>query len=82
VKNGTAEIWHHIEEDIVEKAREKGAAQVLGWLESTLSQVLRIGPRQVMEVRNFPTSLDELYQGHKVIPEDLLSLCGDLPAPS
>jgi hypothetical protein len=34
------------------------------WLESTLSQVLRIGPRQTMKVRHFPAALDEFYQEH------------------
>jgi hypothetical protein len=39
VRDGTAEIWHHIEEDIVEKVHEEGASQVLN---STVSEQVAV----------------------------------------
>jgi hypothetical protein len=59
-----AEVLSDLAEGLAEKACEQGAVQVLDWLDSTLSHILRISPRQVMKVEHFPTALDELYQEH------------------
>jgi SOS-response transcriptional repressor LexA len=59
-----SEVLSALESDLLEKAREMGAAQLLDWLTNTLSNTLQIGePREVM-VEGFERALGRLYREH------------------
>jgi SOS-response transcriptional repressor LexA len=53
-----------IESDLAGKAAELGAASLLGYLEGTLSNLLRIGERNSVMVADFPRALARLYLQH------------------
>jgi SOS-response transcriptional repressor LexA len=53
-----------IESDLNGKAAELGAASLLGYLEGTLSNLLRIGERHAVTVADFPRALGRLYREH------------------
>jgi hypothetical protein len=58
------EVWREIPEDLARKGRELGAAPLLALLESTASHAVRISERQRIEIRDFETTLSDLYEMH------------------
>jgi len=58
------EIWRQVADELEEKGRELGAAQVLDWLENSASHVLQIGGREEVQFLNIPVTLDSLYNQH------------------
>lgn len=56
-----AELLAHLEGDLARQSEELGAAQFLHWLEDTLSNTLRISPRQTVAVRDFRRTLERLF---------------------
>lgn len=59
-----AEVLAHIEEDLARRGREAGAEALLGHLEDTLSNVLRITGRETIAVSDFDRALERLYARH------------------
>lgn len=59
-----AEVLSEIEADLTAKARELGAARLLGQIEDSLSNFLRVSPREPVEVDDFERSLARLYRQH------------------
>ena len=59
---GESDVLSELENDLVSKARESGAAALFGYLESTLSNVLRIDGRHDIAVENFDRALGRLYR--------------------
>jgi SOS-response transcriptional repressor LexA len=61
---GDAAVLALIELDLAGKATELGADGLLGFMEGTLSNLLRIGDRQPVTVADFSRALDRLYRTH------------------
>ncbi len=59
-----AEVLAAIEYDLTAKAREMGAAQLLGYLEDTLSNTLLVTDRREVLVEDFDRALARLYREH------------------
>ena len=59
-----AEVLGALEYDLESKAREMGAAQLLRYLEDTLSNVLRVSDRHEVVVEDFERGLSRLYREH------------------
>ncbi len=59
-----AEVLSEIESDLSAKARELGAARLLENIEDSLSNILRVSPRERVEVDDFERSLARLYREH------------------
>jgi SOS-response transcriptional repressor LexA len=53
-----------LEFDLAAKAAEMGASRLLGYLEETLSNFLRIGDRREVMVEDFERALGRLYREH------------------
>jgi SOS-response transcriptional repressor LexA len=53
-----------LEFDLANKAAEMGASRLLGYLEETLSNFLRIGDRREVMVEDFERALGRLYREH------------------
>jgi len=53
-----------LEFDLAAKAAEMGASRLLGYLEDTLSNFLRIGDRRQVMVEDFERALGRLYREH------------------
>jgi phage repressor protein C with HTH and peptisase S24 domain len=58
------EVLEAIEDDIRSRAAEMGAESLLASLEDSLSNVLRVGQRQSVEVDAFSRVLDRLFDAH------------------
>jgi SOS-response transcriptional repressor LexA len=59
-----AEVLAAIEDDLTAKAQEMGAAQLLGYLEDTLSNTLLVTGRRDVVVGDFERALARLYREH------------------
>jgi len=59
-----AETLSALEFDLASKAAEMGASRLLGYLEETLSNFLRIGDRREVMVEDFERALGHLYRQH------------------
>jgi phage repressor protein C with HTH and peptisase S24 domain len=59
-----AEVLSEIESDLSAKAREVGAARLLENIEDSLSNILRVSPREPLQVDDFERSLARLYREH------------------
>ena len=59
-----AEVLEALEEDLRTRAVSMGAEGLLGWLEDTASNVLRVGQRQSVEVDAFTRVADRLFDEH------------------
>lgn len=59
-----AEVLEELEEDLNMQARERGGAAVLEYLENNASLSLRVSDREAVTVRNFETTLGDLYRQH------------------
>jgi SOS-response transcriptional repressor LexA len=59
-----AEVLSHVAEDLAQRAKETGGGDLLGYLEETLSNVLRISPRETIAVGNLQKALERLYARH------------------
>lgn len=59
-----AEVLAELEDDLMTRARERGGAAVLEFLEDNLSQALRITAREPVRVRDFEKALGGLYREH------------------
>ena len=59
-----AEVLSHLEEDLAQRAKETGGGDLLGYLEETLSNALRISPRETIAVGNLQKALERLYARH------------------
>lgn len=66
-----------LEEDLEAKAREMGGAALLGWLEDSLSHMLRLAPREPVLVRDYPRALNRLYNRH--VPTTVRRFATHLP---
>jgi phage repressor protein C with HTH and peptisase S24 domain len=58
------EVLEALEEDILAHASEMGAAAFLEYLEESLSNVVRVGERQTVEVDAFSRVADRLFDQH------------------
>ncbi len=56
-----AEVLELLEDDMLRNASGMGALQYLDWLEDTLSNVLRVSDRHLVQVDSFTRALDRLY---------------------
>lgn len=72
-----AEVLRELEDDLLGKARESGGEAVLEYLESAISQSLRITDRAALQVRDFDKKLGELYREH--VPAEVLQFRTHLP---
>ncbi len=66
-----AEVLSELESDLKRRIAESGAERVLGWMEDTFSNVLRVGERRAVEIADFDATLSRLYREHvpaKVLP--------------
>lgn len=61
-----AEVLALLESDLEERARQMGARALLEWLEDTLSNAVRVTPREPVAVPGgaFPRTLQTLYRRH------------------
>jgi phage repressor protein C with HTH and peptisase S24 domain len=59
-----AEVLEELEDDLAFQARERGGTAVLEYLETVASLSLRISDREAVTVRNFETTLGDLYRQH------------------
>lgn len=59
-----AEVLSHVAEDLAQRAKETGGGELLGYLEETLSNVLRISQRETIAVGNLQKALERLYARH------------------
>jgi SOS-response transcriptional repressor LexA len=59
-----ADVLAGLEFDLASKASEMGASRLLGYLEDTLSNVLRIGGRREVMVEDFERALGRFYREH------------------
>ncbi len=59
-----ADVLAMVESDLNGKAAELGAESLMGYLEGTLSNLLRIGERNAVMVADFPRALARLYLQH------------------
>lgn len=58
------EVLEALEEALHQQARDMGANAWLGWLEDSLSSVLRVSDREVIHVDAFSRALERLYAEH------------------
>lgn len=72
-----AEVLAELEDDLLAKSREGGGAAVLEYLESALSQSIRVSGREAVSVRDFDKKLGELYRAH--VPARVLRFRTHLP---
>lgn len=72
-----AEVLAELEDDLLAKAREGGGASVLAYLESTLSESVRVTDRESVQVADFDRKLSELYRRH--VPAEVLRFRTHLP---
>jgi len=56
------QIWQELADDLEQKAREMGSAEILDWLETTASHTLQISPRRVVRVLDVASTLDSLFR--------------------
>lgn len=73
-----AEVLEALEPDISRRLQESGAEAYLQWLEDSLSNVLRVGARQAVEVDAFSRVLDRLYS-EQVAPIEVRPYVSHLP---
>jgi SOS-response transcriptional repressor LexA len=66
-----------LEFDLAAKAAEMGASRLLGYLEETLSNFLRIGERREVMVEDFERALGRLYREH--VPSTVREFVTHLP---
>src|SRR5580658_1080003 len=66
-----------LEFDLAAKAAEMGASRLLGYLEDTLSNFLRIGERREVMVEDFEHALGRLYRKH--VPSTVRRFVTHLP---
>jgi len=59
-----SEVLEALEDDLRARAAEMGAESLLEWLEDSLSNVLRVGPRQTVAVDAFSRVIDSLFDEH------------------
>jgi len=59
-----AEVLSLLEDDLLARASQLGAAQFLAQLEDTLSNTIRVSDRQETIVEEFPRALGRLYRQH------------------
>jgi len=59
-----AEFWRELPRDLRERSRFLGGQQVLDWLETTASHLIRLGSRHSIGVANPSETLDLLYRQH------------------
>jgi SOS-response transcriptional repressor LexA len=71
------EVLSALAEDLKRKAGEKGAGQLLGELESSLSNALRITDREEVVIDDFNRALDRLYR--KNVQSNVLEFRTHLP---
>jgi hypothetical protein len=64
------EIWRQVADELEEKGRELGAAQVMDWLDNTASHVLQIGMRQEVQFLNIKVTLNSLFRQHVLASSD------------
>lgn len=57
-----AEVLSELEADLTVKAREVGAARLMGLVEDWLSNTIRVSSREPVEVENFEQTLARLYR--------------------
>jgi hypothetical protein len=57
-----AEVLVHLNEDLDTKVREMGGSAVLGLLEDSLSNVLRLSDRLPLEYADPESAVDELFE--------------------
>jgi phage repressor protein C with HTH and peptisase S24 domain len=72
-----SEVLAELEDDLLAKAREGGGAAVVEYLESALSQAIRVSEREAVGVRDFDKKLGELYREH--VPAEVLRFRTHLP---
>jgi SOS-response transcriptional repressor LexA len=58
------DVFDELQDDLRAKASEMGAEALLGWLEDSLSNALRIGDRHAVEVDAFTRTAERLYAEH------------------
>ena len=71
VAGDEAEAFEPLEDQLRRTARDMGARRFLGYLEDTLSNLVRVTDRESMWVANFPARLERLYRecvGAPVLP--------------
>jgi phage repressor protein C with HTH and peptisase S24 domain len=71
------EVLQELEDDLLCQARERGGEAVLAFLESHLSQSIRITDRETIRVRDFEKTLGMLYREH--VPARVLPFRTHLP---
>jgi SOS-response transcriptional repressor LexA len=71
------EVLEALSDDLDGKAREWGAEKLFDYLESTLSDTIRITDREQVLVEDFSRALDRLYRKH--IPSKVLEFRTHLP---
>lgn len=71
------EVLRELENDLQQKAEENGGAAVLALLENVASQSVRVTDREAVAVRNFQSTLGELYREH--VPTEVLRFRTHLP---
>jgi phage repressor protein C with HTH and peptisase S24 domain len=59
-----AEVLSELESDLTAKAAEAGAARLMDQIEDSLSNILRVSPREPVEVDDYERSLSRLYREH------------------
>ena len=59
-----AEVLAFLEDDLLARAAEEGAAKFFARLEDTLSNAIRVSDRREVTVENFPRALARLYREH------------------
>ncbi len=59
-----ADVLVELERDLEEKAAQMGAAELLRYLEDTLSNLLRVSERREVAVDDFARALSRLYREH------------------
>ncbi len=71
------EVLAELADDLESLARQNGGAAVLERLENEASQSLRVNDRKAITVRNFESSLQDLYREH--VPAKVLQFNTHLP---
>ena len=61
---GEAEVLAFLEDDLLARAAEEGAAKFFARLEDTLSNTIRVSDRRAAMVEDFPRALARLYREH------------------
>jgi hypothetical protein len=71
------EMLELLQADLESKASEMGGAALLEWLESSLSNFLRVSDRESVMVERFPAALYRLYRKH--VPAEVVEFRTHLP---